>query len=172
MTYVFLEPPLSAHVLLLTLKPQRYNIIYPIIPMATLSIGGRYTAMIFMPCTSVGPQLLLYKTINHHMPRPVAKRAAAIALMNAIGGTSNIWASYLWFSKPRYYAAFGTCMSPSSSVVPALTALIHSLLTLFVRFYVRRENRLLDGTPEEVARVMKRGVTQEQVDMGWRYEGY
>lgn len=145
MTYVFLETPLSSHVLLLTLKLQRYNIIYPlivvniclaivtyIIPMATLSIGGRYTAMIFMPCTSVGPQLLLYKTINHHMPRPVAKRAAAIALMNAIGGTSNIWASYLWFSKPRYYAAFGTCTSLFSSVVPALTALIHFLLTFFV----------------------------------------
>lgn len=203
MTYVFLEPPLSAHVLLLTLKPQRYNIIYPlivvniclaivtyIIPMATLSIGGRYTAMIFMPCTSVGPQLLLYKTINHHMPRPVAKRAAAIALMNAIGGTSNIWASYLWFSKPRYYAAFGTCMSPSSSgtcldgvdtlfadplcpVIIVIGAAVLFLITVTAyRFYVRRENRLLDGTPEEVARVMKRGVTQEQVDMGWRYEGY
>lgn len=117
-------PPSFAHVHLLTSEPQRYNIMYPliviniclaivtyIIPMATLSIGGRYTAMIFMPCTSVGPQLLLYKTINHHMPRPVAKRAAAIALMNAIGGTSNIWASYLWFSGPKYYAAFGTCTS-------------------------------------------------------------
>lgn len=38
--------------------------------------------------------------------------------------------------------------------------------------YVRRENRLLDGTPEEVEGVLKRGVTQAQVDMGWRYEGY
>ncbi|AAW46132.2 conserved hypothetical protein [Cryptococcus deneoformans JEC21] len=154
----------------------RYNIMYPliviniclaivtyIIPMATLSIGGRYTAMIFMPCTSVGPQLLLYKTINHHMPRPVAKRAAAIALMNAIGGTSNIWASYLWFSGPKYYAAFGTFIGAAVLFLITITA---------YRFYVRRENRLLDGTPEEVARVMKRGVTQEQVDMGWRYEGY
>lgn len=74
-----------------------------IVPMATLSVPGRYVAMMFMPCTSVGPQLLLYKTINHHMPRPLAKRAATIALMNSIGGTSNIWASYLWFAGPRYF---------------------------------------------------------------------
>lgn len=70
-------------------------IITYIIPMTTTNTGGRYTAMMFMPCASVGPQLLLYKTINHHLPRPVAKRAATIAMMNAIGGTSNIWASYL-----------------------------------------------------------------------------
>ena len=92
------------------------------IPMATLNIGGRYTAMMLMPCASgesrllrvyclmtVGPQLLLYKTINHHLPRPVAKRAAAVAMMNSIGGTSNIWASYLYYAPPKFYAAIGCC---------------------------------------------------------------
>lgn len=38
--------------------------------------------------------------------------------------------------------------------------------------YVRHENKLLDGTPEQVEKVKRRGVTNEQVDMGWRYEGY
>lgn len=51
---------------------------------------------------------MLYKTINHHLPRPVAKRAAAVAMLNSIGGTANIPASYLWFAPPRYYAAFST----------------------------------------------------------------
>ncbi|WOO85797.1 putative transporter [Vanrija pseudolonga] len=134
-----------------------------IVPMATLSIAGRYTAMMFMPCTSVGPQLLLYKTINHHLPRPIAKRAAAIALMNAIGGTSNIWASYLWFAGPRYFAAFGTFIAAGVAFAITITGYL---------FYVRRENRLLDGTDEQVARVVRRGVTKEQVAMDWRYEGY
>ena len=40
------------------------------------------------------------------------------------------------------------------------------------RFYVRRLNRMLDGTPEEQNKVMKGGVTQQQVDLGWRYIGY
>ncbi|RYF49123.1 MAG: hypothetical protein EOO38_08625 [Cytophagaceae bacterium] len=41
------------------------------------------------------------------MPRPIAKRAATIAMLNAIGGTSNIWASYLYYAPPRFFAAFG-----------------------------------------------------------------
>lgn len=75
-----------------------------IISLATTNFGARYFALMFMPCGSgtslitlyydpfadatVGPQLMLYKTINHHLPRPVAKRAAAVALLNSIGGVS------------------------------------------------------------------------------------
>lgn len=75
----------------------------------------------------------------------------------------------------------GTCLDgvdtlfadPLCPVIIVIGAAVLFLITVTAyRFYVRRENRLLDGTPEEVARVMKRGVTQEQVDMGWRYEGY
>ena len=39
-------------------------------------------------------------------------------------------------------------------------------------FHVRRLNKMLDGTPEQQAKVMKGGVTQQQVDLGWRYIGY
>lgn len=49
-----------------------------------------------VPFSSVGPQILMYKTMNLHLARPISKRAAASALVNAIGGTSNIWASYLY----------------------------------------------------------------------------
>jgi hypothetical protein len=38
--------------------------------------------------------------------------------------------------------------------------------------HVRRLNKLLSGTPEEQRRAMKSGVTQQQVDLGWRYLGY
>ena len=99
-----------------------------IIPMATLSIGGRYFAMMLLPfasgedclesplreadgCPSVGPQILMYKSVNLHIARPIAKRAAAPALMNAIGGTSNIWMSYTFYAPPHYFAAFGTSKS-------------------------------------------------------------
>lgn len=85
--------------------------------MATLNTGARYTAMMLMPCASVGPQLLLYKTINQHLPRPVAKRAAAIAMLNSIGGAANIPMSYVWFAPPSYYAAFGTRESSSGIAI-------------------------------------------------------
>lgn len=102
-------------------RKQRKNTIYPvilvlistacimyIIPMATTSVGARYFAMMMLPFSSVGPQILLYKTINLHLARPTSKRAAASALVNAIGGTSNIWMSYVYIHPPHYFTAFGT----------------------------------------------------------------
>ncbi|KAL7424529.1 hypothetical protein Q5752_000213 [Cryptotrichosporon argae] len=139
-------------------------IVVYIIPMATSSVGARYFSMMLMPCSSVGPQLILYKTVNQHMPRPVAKRAAAIALVNAIGGTSNIWMSYLWVGAPHFYKAFG--MLIGASVIFAFTATCY-------RFYVRRENaKLASGDPDKLRSAMRFGITQQQVDMGWRYEGW
>ncbi|KAL4932155.1 major facilitator superfamily domain-containing protein [Aspergillus undulatus] len=140
------------------------TVIMYIIPMATLNVGARYFAMMILPFASVGPQLLLYKTINLHLARPVSKRAAASALVNAIGGTSNIWASYLYYAPPQFYAAFGTLMG--CGLLLAVTVTVY-------RWLVGRENRRLDGgDPGDVAKVMKGGVTEEMVSLGWRYEMY
>ena len=49
---------------------------------------------------------MIYKTMNLHMARPYPKRAAGVAMINSIGGISNIWASYLYYDSPRYTAAF------------------------------------------------------------------
>lgn len=155
----------------------RRNVVYPlilicisiactmyIIPMATLNVGARYTSMMILPFASVGPQLLLYKTINLHLARPISKRAAASALVNAIGGTSNIWASYLYYAPPQFFAAFGTLMG---------CAFIFACTITYYRWLVLRENRRLDsGDPAEIAKVMKGGVTEEMVQLGWRYEMY
>lgn len=133
-----------------------------IIPMATTNVGARYFSMMILPFSSVGPQILLFKTINLHLARPTAKRAAATALVNAIGGTSNIWASYLYYAPPRFYAAFGTLMG---------CALIFAATLTVYRFIVLRENKRLDsGDPAQIAMVIKGGVTQEMVDLKWRYE--
>lgn len=135
-----------------------------IIPMATLNVGARYFSMMILPFASVGPQLVLYKTINLHLARPTSKRAAASALVNAIGGTSNIWASYLYYAPPQFFAAFGTLMGCGFMFAATIT---------FYRWLVRRENKRLDsGEPEQIAKVVKGGITKEMVDMGWRYEMY
>ncbi|EWY92196.1 hypothetical protein FOYG_05781 [Fusarium oxysporum NRRL 32931] len=135
-----------------------------IIPMSTLNVPARYFSMMILPFASVGPQLVLYKTINLHLARPVSKRAAASALVNAIGGTSNIWASYLYYAPPHFYAAFGTLMGCAFLFAGTIT---------FYRWLVLRENKRLDsGDPEEIAKVIKGGVTEEMVLLGWRYEMY
>lgn len=155
----------------------RKNTVYPIIllciaitipmyiiPMASTNVGARYFSMMILPFASVGPQLLLYKTINLHLARPISKRAAASALVNAIGGTSNIWASYLYFGEPHFYAAFGTLMGAAVLFAITITA---------YRWLILRENRRLDsGDPAEIAKVIKGGVTEEMVQLNWRYEMY
>lgn len=135
-----------------------------IIPMSTLNIGARYFSMMVLPFASVGPQILLYKTMNLHLARPVSKRAAASALVNAIGGTSNIWSSYLYYGPPRFYAAFGTLMGCGLLFAVTITTYL---------FLVRRENKRLDsGDPVQIAKAVKGGVTEEMVALNWRYEMY
>ncbi|KAH8700702.1 putative pantothenate transporter [Talaromyces proteolyticus] len=140
------------------------SIVMYIIPMTTVNVGARYFSMMILPFASVGPQLLLYKTINLHLARPVSKRAAASALVNAIGGTANIWTSYLYYSAPHFYAAFGALMGAALLLATTIT---------FYRWLVLRENKRLDsGDPNEIAKVLKGGVTEEMVLLNWRYEMY
>ncbi|KAK2596206.1 hypothetical protein QQS21_006354 [Conoideocrella luteorostrata] len=135
-----------------------------IISMATLNVGARYFSMMILPFASVGPQLLLFKTVNLHLARPIAKRAVASALVNAIGGTSNIWASYLYYAPPHFYAVFGTLMG--------CAALFAVTITVY-RWVVLRENKRLDsGDPDQIVKVKKGGVTEEMIQLNWRYGMY
>lgn len=161
----------------ITFYSDRKNTLYPIIitciaiatvmyiiPMATDNVGARYFSMMILPFASVGPQILLYKTMNLHLARPVSKRAAASALINATGGTSNIWTSYLYYAPPHFYTAFGALMG--------CAVLFAATITVY-RWLVLRENRRLDsGDQAEIAKAIKGGVTQEMVSLGWRYEMY
>ncbi|KAH8169822.1 major facilitator superfamily protein [Sarocladium implicatum] len=134
-----------------------------VLAMSTTQTAPRYVAMMLMPSVCSGPQIMLYKTLNVHMARPYPKRAAGVAMINAIGGLSNIWTAYLYYGAPRYYAAFGCLLGCMFAFVTVIT---------IYRFHVRRLNRLLGGTEEEQRRAMKSGVTQQQVDLGWRYIGF
>ena len=134
-----------------------------IIALSTLNTGARYFAMMLMPSVCSGPQIMLYKTLNLHMARPFPKRAAGVAMINAIGGLSNVWGSYLYYDGPHFYAAFGCLLGCTFSFFITITLYL---------FHVRRLNYLLGGTLEDQRKAMKSGVTQQQVDMGWRYVGY
>ncbi len=140
------------------------SIVLYIILLTTQNIGALYFSMVLLPFASVGPQLLMYKTISLHLARPISKRAVASALVNALGGTSNIWASYLYYEPPHFYAAFGT--------LTGAAVLFIATITLY-RWVVRRENKRLDsGDLVEIDKVKKGGVTDEMVQLGWRYEMY
>jgi hypothetical protein len=161
----------------MTWASDRYNQIYVqmmicavismiayIIAISSVNTGARYFAFMFIPGASVGPQLLTHKTVTLHMSRPYKKRAACVALLNAIGGTSNIWGSYLWLDSPRFVSGFAPLI--------VFAVLLGVSATLY-RYFIKRENQKLeDGDHAALAQLMRRGVTAEQIDMGWRYEAW
>lgn len=75
-----------------------------IIAAATTTTAPRYFAMMIMvPGVYTGYGVAL-AWISNTLPRPPAKRAAALAAINAISNTSSIYASYMYPSSagPRY----------------------------------------------------------------------
>ncbi|KAJ4999120.1 hypothetical protein K4K48_004533 [Colletotrichum sp. SAR 10_66] len=75
--------------------------------------------------------------ISNTIPRPAAKKAAAIAMVNAMGNIGSIPGSYIWPAKygPYYVESFG-----------AEIALLGfaAIAALGLRFYLRAQNKKLD----------------------------
>ncbi|KAL1610317.1 hypothetical protein SLS60_001983 [Paraconiothyrium brasiliense] len=74
---------------------------------------AQYVLTIFAFGTIYGCSPLVKTWVSDVIPQPAAKRAVAIALINAIGNASSIYASWLWPNKdaPRYIAGFTTTTS-------------------------------------------------------------
>jgi MFS family permease len=68
-----------------------------IIAAATTATGPRYFAMMLMVPSVYTGYVVALAWISNTLPRPPAKRAAALAWINAVSNTSSIYASY---SKP------------------------------------------------------------------------
>jgi hypothetical protein len=127
---------------------------------------------------------MMYKTVNLHMARPYPKRAAGVAMINAIGGLSNLWASYLYYNAPYYQTAFIVCeynsvhiqciliVADISDLEGIICAVSYLVTITGYRWHVRKLNKLLAGTPEQQRQAMKSGVTEQMLDLNWRYIGY
>ncbi|KAF8198098.1 MFS general substrate transporter [Pholiota molesta] len=145
-----------------------------IIALSTMSLAGRYISLFLMACGYVGFAMTLV-WVSNAIPRPPAKRAAAIGIVNGTGNLGNLMGSYTWKSAwgPKYH----------QSMAISLGALVIStLLSLLMRQILVRENRKLDQDEkaameganrirvEEAARL--EGITFEQAlerRKGYRY---
>lgn len=67
-------------------------------------LNGTVAAMMFMPASIYSAFVCALSWISATLPRPVAKRAAALAAINAASNASQIWTAYLYTkaSEPRY----------------------------------------------------------------------
>ncbi|KAL2868879.1 major facilitator superfamily domain-containing protein [Aspergillus lucknowensis] len=66
-----------------------------IISMSTLNVAARYVAL-FLQAASYAGFIVFYSWISTSFPRPPAKRAVAIAMINAFSQLGNVAGSYVW----------------------------------------------------------------------------
>ncbi|CZR59831.1 related to nicotinamide mononucleotide permease [Phialocephala subalpina] len=108
-----------------------------ILAACTTKIGPRYFAMMLMVPGVYTGYVVALAWISNSLPRPPAKRAAALAFINAISNTSSIYASYMYNADmaPRYVIAMSVnCAMAAMAIIAAVV----------LRFILVRLNRKLE----------------------------
>ncbi|KAI0803761.1 nicotinamide mononucleotide permease [Xylaria sp. FL0064] len=127
-----------------------------IISLSTLNTAARYVAILILPGSFYSAAVVTLSWVSNSLSQPAPKRAAAIAFVNAVCNTPNIWASFLYFGAPRYIAAFIVNLAAAGLAIGFATA---------TRIYLRRQNAKLDRGED----TGKHGPTAAQVASGFRY---
>ncbi|KAI0451646.1 nicotinamide mononucleotide permease [Xylaria acuta] len=127
-----------------------------IITLSTLNVAARYFAILILPGSIYSAAVVTLSWVSNSISQPASKRAAAIALVNAICNTPNIWGSYLYFGAPRYVVAFIVNLVAAGLAIEFATA---------TRVYLRRQNAKLDRGED----AGKHGRTAAQIAGGFRY---
>ncbi|PVH97555.1 MFS general substrate transporter [Periconia macrospinosa] len=73
-----------------------------VISMSTENVAARYVAL-FLQASAYAGFIVFYSWISSSFPRPPAKRAVAIAMVNAFSQLGNIAGSYVWGMKENGY---------------------------------------------------------------------
>ncbi|KAF2997991.1 hypothetical protein E8E13_006907 [Curvularia kusanoi] len=111
-----------------------------ILAAATHSTAPRYVAMMLMVPGVYTGYVVVLAWISNSIPRPPAKRAAALAFINAVSNTSSIYASYM-YPQPKSGAQPNLTVPLS---VDCATAGLAIIMTVIMRIILRRLNKKLD----------------------------
>ncbi|KAF7365095.1 MFS general substrate transporter [Mycena venus] len=142
-----------------------------IISLSTMNTGARYFSMFLMSFGYVGFAMTLV-WVSNSIPRPPAKRAAAIGIVNGVGNLGNLMGSYVWKGawSPQFH---------QSMIISLCGLVLSSLLSLGIRQYLIRRNKQLDADAMKDANenrvkeaAILEGITFEQAlerRKGFRY---
>ncbi|CAN9472707.1 unnamed protein product [Alternaria alternata] len=109
-----------------------------ILAAATTATAPRYVAMMLMVPGVYTGYVVALAWISNSLPRPPAKRAAALAFINAISNTSSIYASYMY---PQPKSGQPDLTIPLS--VDCATAALAIIMTVIMRIILGRLNKKL-----------------------------
>ncbi|QRW21161.1 major facilitator superfamily transporter [Rhizoctonia solani] len=146
-----------------------------IIALSTMATAGRYVSMFLMASGYAGFALTLV-WVSNAIPRPPAKRAAAIGIVNGFGNIGNLIGSFAWKAQwsPKYH---------QSMIIGIATLAFSSALAFVIRTMLIRANRKMDqqdmdalqnqGDAERVREAARlEGITVEEAirrRRGFRY---
>ena len=118
--------------------PMWVAVVAYIIAATTTHIAPRYLSMMLMVPSVYSGFVVGLAWISNTMPRPPAKRAAALAFINAVSNCSSIYASYLYpkSADPHYTVAM---------IVNCVTAFIAVCAATVMRAVLVRLNKKLDA---------------------------
>ncbi|KAJ6492541.1 MFS general substrate transporter [Mycena vitilis] len=118
------------------------TVIGMIIAICTMSVPVRYFSMFLMVSSSAAGGMLLPWVANA-VPRPPAKRAAAIAVVNGVLNLGGLIGSYTWRAEwgPRYHNSMIICIT---SLVLSTLGLFGMQLYTVIRQVLIRKNQQLD----------------------------
>ena len=94
-----------------------------ILAACTTKTGPRYLAIMLMVPGVYTGYVVALAWISNSLPRPPAKRAAALAFINAVSNTSSIYASYMYSAgdAPRYVIAMSVnCAMSAMAILAAI----------------------------------------------------
>ncbi|KAL1953774.1 hypothetical protein VTO42DRAFT_2271 [Malbranchea cinnamomea] len=136
--------------------PLVITLVANIIAVSTVNIAARYVAIMLLPASFYSSAIVILSWITGSLNQPAIKRAAAIAFINTLCNTPNIWGSYLYYAPPRFLTAFLVNMAASALAIA---------FAVGTRIYLARQNAKLDqGKPPG-----KNGPTAVQIASGFRY---
>ncbi|KAF5873137.1 putative pantothenate transporter liz1 protein [Botrytis fragariae] len=119
-----------------------------ILAAATTSIAPRYLAMMLMVPGCYTGFVVALAWISNTLPRPPAKRAVALAFINAVSNASSIYSSYMYPSSagPRYVVA----MSVNCGMIFMAMCAALVLRTMLVRLNKKLDRgEVVDGAVNE-----------------------
>lgn len=116
--------------------------------MATLNTAARYVAL-FLQASSYAGFIVFYSWVSSSFPRPPARRAVALAMVNAFSQLGNVAGMYVWDLKEDGYRK-------SYGIVTAMFGLTIVGCWLFRMMLVRLNKKLESG----------------ELQVGWEIQGH
>ncbi|KAF8177051.1 MFS general substrate transporter [Mycena galopus ATCC 62051] len=130
-----------------------------VISLSTMSFGARYFSMFLMAIGDVGCAMTIVWTSNS-IPRPPAKRAAALGIASGIGNLGTLVGSFAWKKKwgPQFHESFEISLA---------ALVVSTALALVIRQRLVWMNHRLDTDDAAVSS----GTSEERVKKAAHLEG-